>query len=277
MSLPATWLRRMKCAVLPLVSVLYICLSATTSTVFARPVTPTQQLAEAVSAYEHGGYLEAAALLSRILYPLKLTEPADIVKARVYLGLCYYVLGQKEDAEQEFRGVFKIDPTYKPDPFYIPEEIISFMEALRPPPPMPPKRLDIDGLGERIEEAPTSFRLAVAPANLLPLGIPQLRNGERGRGVALLVTQTLLLGVNVTSYILLERYNDPMGNSEALHSYLVGAKAINVASFSLLTLTVMYGVGDALVRYPAGNEPDSRLSPRVPHGSTFALGFSRRF
>lgn len=241
----------------------------------ARPIPPKAQLETAIDVYNHGGYLEAAALLNKLLYPLKLSETDDIVRAKVYLGLSYYILDRREYAEQEFRGIFKIDPQYQPDPLYIPEEAIEFIEGLRPPPPTHPNRTDVLGLGERIgapDNEPTRF----SPANLLPLGIPQLRNGDNGRGVTLMATELALLALNVGSYYFLEKYNDPDENSQEIYPILQTAKVTNISSFSLLAAVVAYGIGDALYRYPA---PDVTLNFGVvpgPEPGVF-VSFQHRF
>ncbi len=224
----------------------FLCL---TIPVLGRPVPPTEQLARAIDIYDHGGYLEAAALLNKLLYPLKLSRTEDIVKAKVYLGLCYYILGKRDEAEMEFKGVFKLDPNYQPDPLYIPEEIISFINQFRPAPPPPPRRTDVLGLGETIEasdQVPFQFHAS----NLIPLGIPQLRHGDRVKGFALMAGELSLLALNLGSYYVLKVYNDPNGVPPERYPYLLTAKATNITAFSLLALTAVYGMTDAMYRYP---------------------------
>ncbi len=243
----------------------------------ARPIPPREQLQTAIDIYEHGGYLEAAARLNKILYPLKLSEPEDIVRAKVYLGLCYYVLGKKDDAEQEFRGVFKLDPDYRPDPLYIPAEIIEFIEQLRPPPPQTPRRTDVLGLGETLEAPPSgSFRFH-AP-NLLPLGIPQFRAGDTRKGLALLIGEISLLSLNISSYYYLKVFNDPHGVPPERYPSLLAAKATNITTLSLLAITMLYGAGDALYRYPPAPSEDEVGVGFIPgrHG-LLMVTWRRRF
>lgn len=218
--------------------------------------TPVQRLSQAIDAYQHGGYLEAAAELTALLYPLKLTNRQDIVKAKVHLGLCYYVLGRKDESAQEFRDVFRIDPNYQPDPLYIAPEMIQFIERLRPPPPEVKRNPPVPGLGEQLSN--TAFRpVQFNPGNLIPLGIPQFRHGDIKRGAALAGTELALLSVNVGSYWYLRYYNNTE-QAEELYPYLVAARAANITTFTLLLVTISVGAGDAMYRYR--NPPTSSSS-----------------
>ncbi len=248
-----------------------------TMPLLGRPVPPTEQLEKAINIYDHGGYLEAAALLNKLLYPLKLSRTEDIVKAKVYLGLCYYILGKRDEAGMEFRGVFKLDPDYQPDPLYIPEEVIAFINQFRPSPPPPPRRTDVQGLGETIEasdQVPFQFHAA----NLLPLGIPQLRNGDRAKGLSLMLGEISLLALNIGSYYYLQTYNDPNGVPPDRYPYLLTAKVTNISTFSLLALTVIYGMSDALYRYPPGqNDVGASFHIRLGDRPSVVLSIHRRF
>lgn len=224
-------------------------------------VPPVQRLEQAIDAYQHGGYLEAAAELTALLYPLKLTNRVDIVRAKVHLGLCYYVLGRKDESAQEFRDVFRIDPAYQPDPLYIAPEMIQFIERLRPPPPEVRRNPQVPGLGEQLASTPLK-PIQFSPANLLPLGIPQFRHGDIKRGSALAATELVLLSVNVGSYWYLRYYNNTE-QADELYPYLVAARAANISSFTLVLVTLSVGAGDAMYRYrrPPATQGSLRLTP----------------
>ncbi len=222
------------------------------ATASARTESPPDRLITAIDIYQHGGYLEAAAILTNLLYPLKLADRKAIVQAKVYLGICYYVLGRRDEAEDEFRGIFKIDPGYQPDPLIIPDEVIAFIERVRPPPTLSPPTMGkapLLGLGEK--PVTTDIKpLTSSPINLLPLGIPQFWHGDTGRGVGLATAEVLLLGLNAGSYWYLKIYNDSSGlGQQSNYNYLIAAKTLNITSLSLLAVTLAYGMGDALYRY----------------------------
>ncbi len=245
--------------------------------VLSRPVPPRAQLETAIDTYEHGGYLEAAAQLNKLLYPLKLSSHEDIVRAKVYLGLCYYILDKKEEAEQEFRGVFKLDPNYRPDPLFVPPEVIAFIERFRPPPPLPPRRTDVLGLGETLD-APGGAPFRFQARNMLPFGIPQFGHGDMGKGLALLAGEVSLLALNVGSYAYLKVYNDPGGVPAERYPYLLVAKATNITTLSLLAISVIYGMGDALYRYqPESPAVTLRLDVEGGDYPRLVLILQRRF
>ncbi len=229
----------------------------------AKTATPRQRLDQAIIAYRNGGYREAAAELSRLLYPLKLTDREQIVQAKVYLGLSYYVLGRAEEAADEFRAVFKIHPKYGPDPLNIPPEIIRFIENLRPPPLEPPRTTAVPGLGEQVL-LPDLRSPRFSALNLMPLGIPQFRHGDFGRGTALAATELSLLALNVSSYWYLWYWENTKQASEELRPCLFTARAVNISSFSLLALTLVVGSGDALYRYRKPPEPLSLQGILIP-------------
>lgn len=224
--------------------------------------TPQARLQEAIRAYENGGYLAAATQLSALLYPLKLTLKADILQAKIHLGMSYYVLGRKEESTQEFKAVFRLDPTFKPDPLKVPPELVAFIEAQRPP---PPRTSPVAGLGEQLPPAlPPPGRFQVL--NLVPAGVPQLANGDYARGVTLATLQATLLTTNIASYWYLKQ-RVVEAPDEVLYGQLQAAKVINISSLGLLLATMVLGTGDALYRYRGtAGAPMSRIELRLEPG-----------
>lgn len=221
------------------------------------PVTPSplntrEELQEAISAYEHGGYLAAAARLSALLYPLKLTDRRDIVTAKAHLGMCYYVIGRRDNAAVEFRAVFKIDPTWKPDPLKVPPELVTFIERLRP---AVARTAPVPGLGEDFQR-PLQPIERFTYTQLLPFGVPQLLHQDYGRGLALAGIEATCLAANVSSYWYLRINAQSVPTDEAAYERLQVARGINYSSLGLLVVTAVLGTGDALVRY--------RNIPKVP-------------
>lgn len=238
-----------------------------------------QKLQAAIRAYEHGGYLSAAEQLNAILYPLKLTDRRDIVIAKAWLGMSLYILGRKIEAEQEFRGVFRLQPGWRPDPLKVPPELVTFIERLRPPPERPTA---LPGLGEELKvgELPTGLPPRISRREgghplwlaFLPFGVDQLMRPERGLGLALAVSQGALLGANLGTYAWLTAaaQGEPPTSSE--YEQLVAIKALNLASFGLFSTVYVLSVGEALLR----EESPRPLSLHLSIGPTW-LGLQGTF
>lgn len=224
------------------------------------PSALKHELEEAITAYERGGYLAAAARLSALLYPLKLTDRKDIVLAKSHLGMCYYVLGRREDAAVEFRGVFRVDETWKPDPLKVPPELMTFIERLRP---APERAAPVPGLGEALQNRPnTTSRFS--PKDLIPFGVPQLLRGEYGRGIALATVETSCLAANLASYWFLKANTQSPPADDAAYGRLQLVRGVNYASLGLLVVTAVLGAGDALVQYePVAQLPAQSLELRL--------------
>ncbi len=233
--------------------------------------TPAQRLDAAVNAYEHGGYLEAAAELTSLLYPLKLDSREQIVRAKLYLGMSYYVLERRDEAAQEFRDIYRIDPDWTPDPLWIPPEIIDFIEANRPENVVRP--IEVPGLGEQLNDE--SFRPVVwQPQNLIPFGVAHFRHGDLRRGLSLAIGESALLSLNVATYWYLA-INNTANNTPELARKLSIAKTVNWTSFSLWALVTAFGIGDAVYRYRDAPQAPSAFLWAEPGGG--GLAFQVRF
>lgn len=238
------------------------------------PVQPenstAKRLETGLRAFEQGGYLAAVEQLSGLLYPLKLTDKREIVTAKATLGMAYYVLGRRAEAGQEFRAIFRMEPTWRPDPLKVPPELVAFIEKQRPAPPRPQV---VQGIGETLptqEFKPPESKLV----NLLPLGIPQFLNGDRTRGLLYASLQTTLLAVNVGSYWYLRQGEGTVPADETEYRQRQGAKVVNIASLSVLTVTWVVGMGDAWVSYSERKPP---LGLQVGPAGAVQLSFSGAF
>lgn len=213
-----------------------------------------RKLDAAIRAYEHGGYLSAAEQLNAILYPLKLSNKQDIVLAKAWLGMSLYILGRRLEAEQEFRGVFRLQPGWKPDPLKVPPELVAFIERLRP---VPERSTVLPGLGEELKvgglpaQLPPGIvsRSASRPVwrAFLPFGVEQLLRHERGVGLASAISQGIFLSLNLGTYFYLKTAAVDPPASTSGYERLVAAKAVNLTSFGLFTTVYVLSVGEALL------------------------------
>lgn len=230
----------------------------------------SKRLDAGLKAFEQGGYLAAVEQLSGLLYPLKLTDKREIVLAKATLGMAYYVLGRRAEAGQEFRAIFRMEPTWRPDPLKVPPELVAFIEKQRPAAPRPQV---VQGIGETLpmqEFQPPRSRVV----NLLPLGLPQFLNGDPRRGILYASLHTSLLAANVGTYWYLRQGEGSVPADDAEYRRRQGAKVANIASLSLLTVTWLVGMGNAWVSYSEHAPP---VSLQLTPGGSAQLSFSGRF
>ncbi len=69
--------------------------------------------------------------LRSLLYPMRLYSDGQVIDARKYLGLSYYLMNREQDMREEFQKLLYLDPDYQLDPFSIPPPIIEVFEHIR--------------------------------------------------------------------------------------------------------------------------------------------------
>lgn len=233
------------------------------------------RLERAISAYHNGGFHEASAQLNALLYPLKLEEMDQILEARIYLGLCAYILERPEEAAAEFSRVLEVDPRYQLDPLYTPPDILAFFEQLRK------KRLQARPTPSSVPTAPPAIISRTAPQDfildLAPLGIAQFR-AQRPIHGALLLAGEMLLGTVATVTYLYHRdyiYQDPPESYDEQAAMLLRVKRVNQVTFWSTTALITYGAADALYRVGQKTAPITLRPMGTPGG--VALSISGRF
>lgn len=91
---------------------------------------PDDLLKRAQDAFEYGDFKRTTQLLQGVPDGGTLGE-SDRIEAWRLLGLAYYYLDNKPEAENALFGLLKQNPDYQLDPFYVPPAAVSFFDEVR--------------------------------------------------------------------------------------------------------------------------------------------------
>ena len=197
-------------------------------------------LRRAKNEYAYGNYDKSVSILRGLLYPMRLVTDEQVIEARKYLALSFYLLDRLDEVGEEFAKLLHIDPDYQLDPFTIAPPIIEMFETIRKK--LKPE-LDVirqlksdskrkeplkPGVQREIERRITERSEL---ATFMPFGIGQFQNGQFGWGVAFLTSELLLLAANVVAYTYTVRM---IGNYDSSKRKLV--QALTVTQYSALAL-----------------------------------------
>jgi len=147
-----------------------------------------------IFSYEHGDYARAVTFFTEALAkktPLKVKK-----KCYEYLGIIYFIQGDKEKSREFFMSLLDIDPDYSLDPLFVPPEIVLFFNDLKS------KRGQIVALS-----TPSPVSSATKQASLwkkispyLPFGVGYLARGKRKKAIIFGIVQAFLLVTNISTY-----------------------------------------------------------------------------
>lgn len=183
-------------------------ITVATASFSVQAATPEEELVDAENTFRFQDYKAAESLLRKLLYPeIRLTHPDHVIKAREYLGACYFWLKDYKRMEEEFTALLTIAPNHKLDPFYYPPSLIERFETLR-------KRLielHIISLEEpkpkeeaKCEREEKTIIRRSRIVSFLPFGIGHFQNEDTVKGALFLTGELLTLGLNIGSYIAAE-------------------------------------------------------------------------
>ena len=245
---------------------LLLCVFAATAT-----ASPKDDLDRARSDFRKHDYDSAMKQLSVLLYPREqLALPGDLIEAREMLGACYFEVGRRDEAKNEFDKALQIDPATTLDPSFFTtgaqrvfDEARTDLEAKRA------KEAELRKLQEERE------RLQKIRENLVlvehhryaynffpPLG--QFQNGQTTKGYLFAAGEGLTLSGSVGIWLyLVRRYGvncphcvalDDADNVLHLQEAELGLGAAFIALY-------IYGVVDAVRNYKAQVQLDDRSLP----------------
>lgn len=238
--------------------------------------TPQERFIEAENTFRFQDYRGAADALYALLYPeILLDNPDMVLKAREYLGACYYWLGDEKRMEEEFTALLVQAPAHQLDPFYYPatliekfEQVRSKLKAMHIIEPEKPRT-------ESTEERPclmTKETKVVRPLAIafIPFGVGQFYNRQTLKGSLVLAFEVLTLVGNIGSYLAQERLRGADGLYSPADARL--AKKLRIAQYASLGAFVallVYGTLDAALSLKR-EEKTIQLVPceSVPEGAT---------
>jgi hypothetical protein len=188
---------------------------------------------QARSAYASQDYALAAERLEALIggdVPAMQNETL-LLESRKYLGAAYLFLGRRADAEHQFALLLHQDASYQIDPIQFPQAVLQVFDEVRV---RVERELEAEArqaeAAERAQrerelrlllENETRIRELEAMAGqetvrtvnsralaLLPFGVGQFRNGNRGLGRALAGTESVLLVLGVGTFLAQQKLPD---------------------------------------------------------------------
>lgn len=249
-----------------------------------RDETVQDELRRALNEYHYGNYQSAITQLRGLVYPMRLNTDDQFIEARKYLALSYYLTEQHELVEDEFAKLLHLSPDHELDPFEVPPPIIEIFERVR-------KQLkpQLDVIREKKREAEfkraqlgltirTVERTLVEQsqiATLLPFGTGQFQNGDVGLGVAFLITELALVGVNIGSHLASLSMDQYAPSDRSLVELLT---LVQYASLALFGVTWSAGIFEARLHFiPAYSRPPRITETTLESRLGGALGLQINF
>jgi len=225
----------------------------------SQPMTVNDELRRARNEYAYGAYEGAVKRLRGLLYPLRLYSDEQVIEARQYLALAYYLQGNEKGVREEFAKLLYLDPDYELDPFTVAPTIIELFEGIRLT--LKPE-LDVIRLRRNIQKIEEPGKAGYVRniettviersewATFMPFGIGQFQNGDRGWGAFFATTQLLLLAANISTYLIASRINDYRPDQAGLRQALVVTQYATGALFGFAwTMGVFHARLNFVPRY----------------------------
>lgn len=243
------------------------------------PAAIEDDLRRARNEYAYGNYDAAIDKLHALLYPMRLSTDEQVIEARQYLALSYYLTDHLPQAKEELAKLLFLNPDYELDPFSVAPPVVELFESLRRDlkteldqirrQRFEQKRSQKDMAGIlRTVELRTKERSDVA--SFLPFGVGQFQNGDTGWGVFFAAAEAALIAANIGAYLTALSMN----HYDASQAGTV--QALQVAQYSSLALfgvTWSIGAFQARVNFsPTVNEP-----PVIHEGPLSELGVPKTF
>ncbi len=242
---------------------LAICSSASASP----SLNPRASLEEGKLAYQRSDFPLVETSIHPLLYPTPELDGDSLIEARKLLGLAYLYEKKMPAARQEFVLILQKRPDFELDPVVDPPLALSFLKAIREEQKEKLQQLRLRDQEEaerkRKEE---EKRLAAARAKaervyvekqvirrsrlvaMLPFGIGQAQNGQRGNAIAFGVSELALGGLSLGLWIsvreVFPEFKVPSGQ-ETLAATLQG---IQIGAGVAFWAVAIWGIIDAQVK-----------------------------
>ena len=223
------------------------------------------RLSEAQTRFAEGDYPAAAQIAGPLASDPALAR-ADRGEAWRLYGLSLALMGLRAESEAALLEYLKIEPEAHLDPALVPPDAVVFFEDVR-----------ARHAGELRIAKPRPRRRRYWLLNFLPPW-GQHQNREPVKFWLVGATEALLLGTNITTYILLRRDCRSDTNECASTERAKLLRTINLASGLVLVPVAIYGIVDGLRGYRRISRAEERTQFTVaPTGDGFVLGVTARF
>jgi hypothetical protein len=174
------------------------------------PTTPGTAVTMAKNAFEYRDFKKVINLLTPWVHPPRIADPQQMADARRLLGISHHILGNIEQAKEEFAQLIVVAPETELDPFVVPPAVIQSFELI--------KKTVVVKKPTRTPETPVKTVIKsvvrIHPSvSLLPFGYAQLftMKDQRAWGLTWFGTQAVGLLMNVAGYWAAENTRTPSG------------------------------------------------------------------
>jgi hypothetical protein len=254
----------------------------------------------AFEAYQAQDYERAAVLFEDLAggdVP-RTTDRPLLVESRKYLAACQMFLRREADAEATFVRLLRDEPGYVLDPLAFPEDVVRLFARVRER--MERERQEravaeararererLEEVQRRVEQRARAERLMTLARTerveevhsrwvaMVPFGVGQFQNDDDGLGLVLAVTEGLLVGTSITTFILHEslRGQQPIPSeipdAEFAEQALRLTNQISLGLFAALAIT---GIIDAQLRFKKSKSYDRPRKLPEDSEPSFELG-----
>jgi hypothetical protein len=224
-----------------------------------------ETMRKARSYFEYGDYPNAALILNKLIETGRFESAELRTEAFRLLGLANFYQGKKGEAYRAFLELAYADPDAELDPFYVPpaavallaqvkkdaEQQLAPLRAQRHAEEEARRRAALEDEQRRRERAQVEEQrrfAAIAPVierrvvqrefwvSLLPFGVGQFQNGDRGLGIGLAASEVVTGATSAGAALLIEELRDPAtgkfgGSVYPMAQRLAVAKWIGAALF----------------------------------------------
>jgi tetratricopeptide (TPR) repeat protein len=258
---------------------------------------PEAVLKGAIDDFEFGEHAQAAEKLRTILEPIALESRENVIVARQYLGACYYLLGDKQKARNQFSMLLALDPQHRLDPAVFSPALVKLFEQVRaetglalkepapppppaagPPPPPPPPAV--------VTAPPPGYTPHSPALSLVPFGVGQFFNRQPVRGALFATAEVGLFAAAAVTFAMFEslKVEEITPAGEVLQVYFRPEDVdqanrlqnIYLGTFWAGVVVVAAGIVEALISYPGNDAPTVTAgngAPGAAQGSPFVLHF----
>ena len=233
--------------------------------------TPSQKLDDARAQFRAGEYKAVIATVFPLLFPSPaLATEAELTEAFLLLGVSYFEIDDLENAETNFEEALIIDPEMTLDPDVYSPKVIDFFEKIRQASKDTLEKAIRDRQLRQYRDALKAMRQVNVEKhsyliNFVPFGAGQFQNGERGKGRLFAISEGVLGGVSLLSFLVLSadygwpRHSIPLDEVDRARNL----QALHVSTGVAFSVLYAWGVVDALLNYSPEVVTTTQIDPSL--------------